>query len=315
MQRRPISSNREHRGYKNDLNNFGPSIGVAWQPNVQQGFLHTLLGDPNLATVRASYGRSYNEGGLSDYTGVLSHGPGLTANADRNSGLNNLVLPGDAATYGGNGYPVLLSQTSRLGPPPSCAGGNTTGCILAGVTYPQSIVFTNGVDIFDPNYQTSRPIRGASLPARRQRHRSSPCIMNKTSGIPANIDYRQDIYNAGFGSSELHGRVQEAQQNRRQRRGGKGATFAYTGIPGTSPLPIFLASYSAAGVGRERPDEIHRHAVVDTSNTPSLSFITPNIDVASTNDQRPVGQQCSAPAASPPACPRISRVLNPTTRW
>src|SRR5262249_35914228 len=72
-------------GYQNDLNNFGPSVGVAWQPNAQSGFLHTLLGDPSLATVRASYGRSYNAGGLSDYTGVLTHGPGLTANADRTS--------------------------------------------------------------------------------------------------------------------------------------------------------------------------------------------------------------------------------------
>ena len=43
---------------------------------------------------------------------------------------------------------------------------------------------------------------------------------------------------------------------------GRGATFAYTGIPGTSPLPIFLASYLGLGAGeRVGSVAIHRRAV------------------------------------------------------
>jgi hypothetical protein len=40
-------------GYDTDWNNFAPRAGVAWRPNVQDGWLRVLLGDPDLATVRA----------------------------------------------------------------------------------------------------------------------------------------------------------------------------------------------------------------------------------------------------------------------
>ena len=35
-----------HEGYKTDLNNVAPSASIAWRPDVQSGFLRTLLGDP-----------------------------------------------------------------------------------------------------------------------------------------------------------------------------------------------------------------------------------------------------------------------------
>jgi outer membrane receptor protein involved in Fe transport len=36
-------------GYETDFNNVSPSISVAWRPNVQSGFMRTLLGDPEQA--------------------------------------------------------------------------------------------------------------------------------------------------------------------------------------------------------------------------------------------------------------------------
>ena len=43
-------SRRGSEGYETDLNNFAPSAGIAWQPNVESGFLHKILGDPAQAT-------------------------------------------------------------------------------------------------------------------------------------------------------------------------------------------------------------------------------------------------------------------------
>ena len=42
-------------GYNLDKNNFAPLVGVAWQPNVEGGWLRTILGDPGFATLRGSY--------------------------------------------------------------------------------------------------------------------------------------------------------------------------------------------------------------------------------------------------------------------
>src|SRR4029079_14072668 len=121
-------------GYSLDKNNVAPTVGAAWLPNVQGGWLRRLLGDPGYATLRASCGRAFNQPGLSDYLGTLRNGPGLTVNANRNTTNGNLVLPGES-------WPVLLSQPSRLGPPSTCAAGQTVGCIPTGANYPQPISF------------------------------------------------------------------------------------------------------------------------------------------------------------------------------
>ena len=202
-----------------------------------------MLGDPSHATLRASYGRAFNQGGTSDFLGTLRNGPGLNVNANRNTANANLVLAGES-------WPILLSQTNRLGAPGPCTGTQNVGCIPAGATFPQPIVFNTGIAEFDPHYQTSYT---DSWSAGFQRALGKDTaieiryIGNRTAGIPTTVNYNeQDIYNAAFGSStSFLDEFKKAQKNLAANvAAGKGATFAYTGIPGTSPLPIFLASYS-----------------------------------------------------------------------
>ena len=50
--------------YKIDWNNVAPNVGVAWRPNVQGGWLRTLLGDPEQTTVRAGYSVAYDRQGM-----------------------------------------------------------------------------------------------------------------------------------------------------------------------------------------------------------------------------------------------------------
>ena len=97
-------------GYNTDKNNFAPNIGVAWRPNVQSGFGRTILGDPDLATLRAGYSVSYNREGFGVFTGTFGANPGSTLTSNRNNANGNLVLPGES-------WPVLFSEKSRLGPP------------------------------------------------------------------------------------------------------------------------------------------------------------------------------------------------------
>ena len=62
-----------------DWNNVAPSIGVAWQPNVQGGFLRTILGDPEQATLRGGYSESFERQGLAAFTGIYGAQPGQHA--------------------------------------------------------------------------------------------------------------------------------------------------------------------------------------------------------------------------------------------
>jgi hypothetical protein len=95
------------QGYKADRNNFGPSVSVAWRPDVQDGWLRTILGDPEQATVRAGYTISYERQGMSVFTGTFGANPGSTISLSRTEGLGNLVAPGETR-------PIFLSQTNRL---------------------------------------------------------------------------------------------------------------------------------------------------------------------------------------------------------
>ena len=54
------------------MNNFAPSVSIAWRPDVQDGFWRTLLGDPNQATVRAGYSEAYDRAGVDDVHRPLS---------------------------------------------------------------------------------------------------------------------------------------------------------------------------------------------------------------------------------------------------
>jgi hypothetical protein len=62
---------RDSLGYNIDWNNLAPNIGVAWRPNVKNGWLRALLGDPEQATLRGGYSVAYDRQGLGVFTGVF----------------------------------------------------------------------------------------------------------------------------------------------------------------------------------------------------------------------------------------------------
>ena len=98
------------KGYNTDWNNAAPNVGIAWRPEVQGGWLRTLLGDPEVATVRGGYSIAFERQGLGVYTGVFGPNPGsqLSLTRDANTGL---VPPGEP-------WPVLFRETNRLYPAP-----------------------------------------------------------------------------------------------------------------------------------------------------------------------------------------------------
>jgi hypothetical protein len=93
-------------GYKTDWNNVGPSLSIAWRPNVQSGFLRALLGDPEQATLRAGYAIAFDRAALTQFTGQYGNNNGSQLTLTRNAS-SGLVPAGES-------WPVLLSQSNRL---------------------------------------------------------------------------------------------------------------------------------------------------------------------------------------------------------
>jgi len=100
-------------GYRINYKNFAPNVGVAWRPNVQKGMLRTILGDPEQVVLRAAYSHSFNRPRMDEFTGLFGTNPGGTAPGGANRGL----AAGQFSLYQGGNIPLLLTESSRLGPP------------------------------------------------------------------------------------------------------------------------------------------------------------------------------------------------------
>ena len=228
-----VAYNANSPGYKTDYNNWGPSVGISWRPNVARGIGRQILGDPEQATVSAGYTRTFNRERIDRFQSVYENmrGPSITATRGTSTGNYPLV---DASK--GETWPLLLSMSSRLGPPafPSKPAFPITGTI------------SDSLRIFDANIQvpyTDSWTAGIQRALGRNMAIEVRYIGNKNLApwTTENWNTPNWIENGILDEFKL------AQANLRANvAAGRGGTFAYMGPgTGTSPLPIFLASFSA----------------------------------------------------------------------
>jgi hypothetical protein len=215
--------------HKTNWTDFAPNVGVAWRPDVQSGFLRTLLGDPEQATVRAGYGLSYNQERIDRFTANAGSNAGGAISATRNNTTGfPLVLPGET-------HPVLISQTSRLGPP---AFPETP-------IYPIEASTSSSINIFP-----------------QDRHLKTPRVHSYSAGIQRSLGRDMAFEVRYVGNQNLHRWAEEnwnertifenafldefrtAQRNVAINAANGVSSFAFTGLPGTAPLPIHLAYLS-----------------------------------------------------------------------
>jgi hypothetical protein len=212
--------------YNTDWLGFAPSLGAAWTVGADRGLLHLLLGSKGNSVLRGGASLAYLRGGMSDFTGVFGGNPGIQIDTSRNQTNGNL-----------GSLPVLLSS-SDLGPP----AVNLTR------SYPMAVPnASTNVYAYDPHIKTPSAF---SYSFSWQRKLSNDMTVEArfihtnafnqwtAGGQLSYLDYNEinTIDNGFFNEFKL------AQANLQANiAAGKGSTFAYTGAPGTQPLPIFLA--------------------------------------------------------------------------
>ncbi|MEX2272255.1 MAG: carboxypeptidase regulatory-like domain-containing protein [Vicinamibacterales bacterium] len=226
-------------GYKTDWNNLGPTVGVAWRPNVQDGFLRALLGDPDQATFRAGYSVGYERHGTSEWTGTFGSNPGATVNLAR-SGMG--TAPNALVPEGGS-WPVLLSQTNRL----------VTAPFSADPVFPIQIQAQRGSDL--NGYAPDIKIGSAQTwTASFQRSITRDMAMevryvgtygrDQWSELNYNSIRGENLLNNGF-LDEFRAAMANLQANNASGISSRSGSFAYFGPgTGTNPLPTYLAYFN-----------------------------------------------------------------------
>ncbi len=252
--------------FNSDKNNFAPNVGLAWRPGVKHGIFRALLGDPGQATIRLGFSQSFDHEPLGTYLSVFDANPGRSFSATRNAANGNLVLAGQT-------YPLLFSDKSRLGAPATCTGALTAACYPATPTYPVSATTANGLSVINPNLQE---------PSNRQFSAGIQRSLSKTMALEVRYVATRSFggistYNENEITVKENGFLDEfkkAQANLTANiAAGKGQTFAYTGVAGTSPLPIFLASYN--GVGAALAGDATKYTGSNWTNSTFTGFLSP----------------------------------------
>ena len=203
--------------YNRDTNNFAPSLGAAWQVPAQQNrigrwMLGSREGD---SVIRGGGAVAYQRPGLVDFTGVFGANQGIQQLLQRDA--SNAALP------------ILLRSQPPLPAAPS----------VAYPIVPTSLV--NSVNRFDANLQM--PYTQSYTFGWQRKITNDSALEIRYVGSRHRLDW--DTVNINEPNITTNGFLNEfraAQANLQANiAAGRGATFAYTGAPGTAPLPIFLA--------------------------------------------------------------------------
>lgn len=235
--------------YATDWNNLAPTFGVAWRPNVEGGWLRTLLGDPDVATVRGGYSVQYDRQGHGEFTGVFGGNPGATLSVTRNE-TNGLLVPSGAS------WPVYLSESSRLQLAAPCPDGVVNaGCNPGTVSYPIPVRAgrADSLNLLHPDIQISA---AKSYTVGFQRSLSDNTafevryVGTRGSNLWGNENYNErNVTTNGF-LDEFQTAMTNLQAAVAAGCGAAGqpaCSFAYRGPgTGTSPLPIYLAYFNGS---------------------------------------------------------------------
>jgi hypothetical protein len=216
-------------GYETDWNNIGPSVSVNWRPNVETGFLRTLMGDPEMATLRAGYSRAYERQGMDQFTGLYGGNPGSTQTISRGATTADPLTP----------WPVLVSNTAALG----------SGSFSPDPVFPIAIQSDRGSDLnaFAPEIRIGS---AHSWTVGFQRALSRDMAMEiryvGTRGVDqwSTLNYNdirgESLINNNF-LNEFKLGMANLQANN-AAGGARAGSFAYFGPgTGTNPLPTYLA--------------------------------------------------------------------------
>jgi hypothetical protein len=218
------------RAYNIDYNNFAPNLGINWVPSPNAGFFRTLLGAEGDTSFRMGYSLAYSRPGMADFTGLYGANPGVQITTNRTLGLGNL-------NQDGLGFPILLRERPRLGPPEFPLTRN----------YPMSPEATGSVNIFDPDLQVPY---AQTWTAGWQRKLTRDIVGEiryvGSRHVQGWTDYNfneTNIVENGF-LTEFRNAQANLQAN---LAAGRGATIRYFGEgTGTHPLPTYLAHFTGS---------------------------------------------------------------------
>jgi hypothetical protein len=211
--------------YNVDKNNIAPSAGLAYSlPGMSGGIGRMIFGSQDSdSVVRGGFAVAFQRPGMSDFTGVFGANQGIQVTLQRDN--TNTAAP------------ILLRTNPTLPDAPA-------------VRYPINPTITSTVNAFDSNLQM--PYTQSYTVGWQRKLGRDTALEIRYVGSRHRQDWETiNLNEANITTNGFVDEFRRAQANLQANlSAGRGATFAYTGAPGTSPLPIFLAYLNGVNASR-----------------------------------------------------------------
>jgi hypothetical protein len=251
--------------YTTDWKNFAPSLGFAWTPNWKEGMLAHIFGDNGQTVLRGGFSMAFNRDGINTLIGTISGNTGGSISVNRNSTTGNL-----------GSLPLLLRDTSRLGPP---AFPDTP-------VYPLTGAITNGASTYDPNLKTPY-IMSWTFGLQREITKDMAIEVRYVGNRALNFRQSFNINEVNIVENKFLDEFKLAQANLQANNiagGSRAGSFAYFGPnTGTSPLPITLAYFTGNPASEAGKQGLYSNA--SNSLFRNSAFVNP----LALNNPNPVG--------------------------
>lgn len=218
--------------YNSNFNNFAPSIGFSWSPNIDNKFLNRIFGQSGQSVFRGGYSIAYTREGMSVFTSIYGGNPGASISASRNNTIGNLGT-----------LPLLYRDKSRLEPPTF----NSTA------VYPSTGIITDSVNAFNPNIKMGY-VQSWSFGIQREINKNTVIEARYVANRGVKLWQRYNLNEINTMENGFIDEFKKAQANLAANvAAGKGYTYAYMG-PGTntSPLPIIF-SFLTPPAAKDKP--------------------------------------------------------------
>jgi hypothetical protein len=136
------NAGKEYRFYKTDMNNFAPSVSIAWTPNFEKGIGNFFFGNESRTVIRAGYSHVYANDQI-----ITALNNTITSAATGNVGLGRQSL--SAIGPAGNTQLNLRAGDIQQIPTPAFTGANRTFLQNSGAAQG----FFGNAGAIDPNLQ------------------------------------------------------------------------------------------------------------------------------------------------------------------
>ena len=218
------------KAFRDDWDNWAPSVGVVWSPDFEKGVLGFMFGKNGTSVFRGGFSRAFIREGTLIVENSVGQNPGGQFSVGRSTALGNLTV-GTLLRTPGN--PMLTAPAFNATP-----------------VYPRAATAADAVLAFAPDFHSGY-VDSWSFGFQRQLGRDTVVEVRYVGnrGKEMQNQYSLNEINAienGFGAE-----FALAQQNFLANiAAGRGNSFAYFGAgTGTSPLPILVSYLTAQPAG------------------------------------------------------------------